>query len=350
MSYQVADNAEPHRSRTATGATLFIVDQWAHLPSSMSPTLLTADEILATRAVIDAAFLDSPLMHHPALDEALGCAVMLKVETLNPIRSFKARGTEAVLAALAPRPGAVVAASTGNFGQGIAWSARRRGIAATIYAPDGANPQKVEAMRRLGAVVHLVEPGRDESDAAREAAGETGAPFIEDGAYREIAAGAGTIAQELTGAGLEPDIVLVQIGDGALVTGIGSWLQATSPGVQVVGVTARGAPAIADSVETGRPVERRADTIADGLAITRPVAGALEQVRAAVDEILPVSDDTMLAAMRLLADRAGLLAEPSGAAGIAALMEHRARFQGAVVVSVITGSNVDPKLVPRLVG
>src|SRR5690242_14421190 len=156
------------RSRTATGATLFIVDQWAHLPSSMRPTLLTADEILATRAVIDAAFLDSPLMHHPALDEALGCAVMLKVETLNPIRSFKARGTEAVLAALAPRPGAVVAASTGNFGQGIAWSARRRGIAATIYAPDGANPQKVEAMRRLGAVVHLVEPGRDESDAARE--------------------------------------------------------------------------------------------------------------------------------------------------------------------------------------
>ena len=312
--------------------------------------LLTPDEIIAARAVIDPVFLDSPLMCHPALDEALGCTVVLKVETLNPIRSFKARGTEAVLAAITPRPPAVVAASTGNFGQGIAWSARRRGIAATIYVPDGANPRKVEAMRRLGAVVHLAEPGRDEADAAGEAARDTGAPFIEDGAYREIAAGAGTIAQEMTAAGLEPDVVLVQIGDGALVAGIGSWLRATSPAVRVVGVTARGAPAIAQSIEAGRPVERRPDTIADGMAISRPVTGALEQVRAAVDEILPVSDDGMLAAMRLLAERAGVLAEPAGAAGIAALLEYRGRFQGTRVVSVITGSNVDPKLLPRLVG
>lgn len=306
--------------------------------------LLTADEILATRAAIDPVFLASPLMRHPALDAALGCAVTLKVETLNPIRSFKGRGTEAVLSALTPLPPAVIAASTGNFGQGIAWSARRRSMAATIYVPDGANPLKVEAMRRLGAEVRIAAPGRDEADAAREAAGETGTPFIEDGAYREIAAGAGTIGQEMTAAGLKPDIVLVQIGDGALVTGIGSWLRAASPGTRIIGVTARGAPAIADSVETGAPVERRPDTIADGMAVSRPVAGALEQVTAAVDEILPVSDDTMLAAMRLLAEQAGVLAEPSGAAGIAALMEHRARFQGAAVVSVITGSNVDPKL------
>jgi threonine dehydratase len=312
--------------------------------------LPTPDEILATRAVIDPLFLDSPLMRHPALDDALGCTVTLKVESLNPIRSFKARGTEAVLSALTPRPPAVIAASTGNFGQGIAWSARRRGIAATIYVPHGANPRKVEAMRRLGAVVHLVEPGRDEADAAREAAQEAGAPFIEDGAYREIAAGAGTIAQELTAAGVKPDIVLVQIGDGALVTGIGSWLKATSPGIRVLGVTAHSAPAMVQSMESGRRLERRADTIADGMAITRPVPGAIEQVAAVVEEVLPVSDDTMLSAMRLLAERAGVLAEPSGAAGIAALLEYRARFQGAVVVSLITGSNVDPKLLPRLLG
>jgi threonine dehydratase len=300
--------------------------------------------------VIDPLFLDSPLMRHSALDDALGCTVTLKVESLNPIRSFKARGTEAVLSALTPRPPAVIAASTGNFGQGIAWSARRRGIAATIYVPHGANPQKVEAMRRLGAVVHLVEPGKDEADAAGEAANETGAPFIEDGAYREIAAGAGTIAQEMTAAGLKPDVVLVQIGDGALVTGIGSWLKATSPRVRVLGVTARGAPAMVQSMDSGRPLERRADTIADGMAITRPVPGAIEQVAAVVEEVLPVSEDTMLSAMRLLAERAGVLAEPSGAAGIAALMEHRARFQGAVVVSLITGSNIDPKLLPRIMG
>src|SRR5262249_1600230 len=164
------------------------------------PPLLTTDEIMATRTVIDPVFLDAPLMRHPALDDALGCAVTLKVETLNPIRSFKGRGTEAVGAALTPRPRAVVSASTGNFGTGIAGGARRRGIAAMIHVPAGANPLKVEAMRRLGAVVHVAVRGRDEADAAREAAHETGAPFIEDGAHREIAAGAGTIAQEITAA------------------------------------------------------------------------------------------------------------------------------------------------------
>ena len=129
-------------------------------------------------------------------------------------------------------------------------------------------------MRRLGAVVHLVKPGRDEADAAREAAQETSAPFIEDGAYREIAAGAGTIAQELTASDLKPDVVLVQIGDGALVTGIGSWLKATAPGVRVVGVTARGAPAMAQSLETRQPVTQPADTIeetpADLIELMRP--------------------------------------------------------------------------------
>jgi threonine dehydratase len=91
-------------------------------------------------------------------------------------------------------------------------------------------------------------------------------------------------------------------------------------------------------------VERPAETIADGLSITKPVAGALEQVSIAVDEILSVDEDTMISAMRILIETTGILAEPSGAAGIAALMEHRARFQGAAVVSVITGSNVDPSL------
>jgi threonine dehydratase len=154
----------------------------------------------------------------------------------------------------------------------------------------------------------------------------------------------------MAGAGVQPQVVLVQVGDGALVTGNGSWLKATSPGTRIVGVTARRAPAMADSLAAGAPVERPADTIADGLSITRPVAGALEQVAAAVDEILAVADKTMLAAMRLLLRTAGILAEPSAAAGIAALMEYRARFEGAAVASVVTGSNADPGLLPRLAG
>lgn len=313
----------------------------------MSGALPATGDIVAARAVIDPVFLDSPLMRHPALDEALGCTVTLKVETLNPIRSFKGRGTEAVLDALAPRPAGVVAASSGNFGQGIAWAARRRGIAATIYVPSDANPAKVEAMRRLGALVHLVERGTDEADAARSAA-DRGTPFVEDGAHREIAAGAGTIAQELTEAGVAPDVMLVQIGDGALVAGIGSWLRAAAPNTRVVGVTAANSPAMAESVAAGRSIERPADTIADGMAVSRPIPAALENVRAVVDEIVAVSEDAMLAAMRLLIDGTGLLSEPSGAAGVAALMEHGERFRGAAAVALVTGSNLDPRLLPRV--
>jgi len=311
--------------------------------------LLTTGEIETARVAIDPVFLDSPLLRHTGLDRALGCTVSLKIETLNPIRSFKGRGTEAVLASLLPRPAAVVTASSGNFGQGIAWAARRRGVAATVFAPADTNPLKAEAMRRLGADVRLVERGVDESDVARAASAAAGAPpFIEDGAHREIAAGAGTIAQEMTAAGLSSDVVLVQIGDGALITGIASWLRATSPRTRVVGVTARNAPAMAQSVVAGRPLERPAHTMADGMSITRPVPGALEGVTAAVDEILEVEEDALLAAMRLLIEQAGVLAEPSGAAGIAALLEHGSRFRGAAVAAIITGSNLDPRLLPRL--
>ena len=314
----------------------------------MSP-LLPAEEILAARAVIDPAFLDSPVTRHPGLDDALGCAMTLKVETLNPIRSFKGRGTEAVIHGLNPKPARVVAASSGNFGQGIAWSARRRGIDATIYVPESANPAKVEAMRRLGATVHLVEAGTDEADAARDTAGAPGMVFIEDGAHPEIAAGAGTIAQELTEGEVVAEVVVVQIGDGALVGGIGSWLKAKAPDTQVIGVTAVSSPAMVESVAAGRSIERPATTIADGMAITRPIPGAVDVVRSAVDDILSVTDEGMLAAMRLLVERAGLLAEPSGAAGVAALLEHPGRFRGASVVAIVTGSNVDPRLLPQLV-
>jgi len=311
---------------------------------------LTPQQILAARAAIDPAFLDSPAMRHGALDEALGCTCTLKVETLNPIRSFKGRGTEAVLAALEPRPAAVVATSSGNFGQGLARAAARRGIAAIILAPAWANPLKLEAMRRLGATVR--QAGADDGagkDLARQIAAETGALFVEDGGHPVIAAGAGVIAQELTAAGHRVDDVVVQIGDGALATGIGSWFKAQDPSVRIVGVVARGAPAMAQSFTAGRAIDTPGTaTIADGMAINRPVPSAVAQLRACVDEILLVDDDAILAAARLLLRTAGVLAEPSGAAGIAAVMTNRDRFAGRRVAAVVTGSNLDAAFQARL--
>jgi threonine dehydratase len=302
---------------------------------------LAPTEIAAARALIDPVFLDSPLMRHPALDEALGCRCALKVETLNPVRSFKGRGTEALMASLKPPPRAVMAASAGNFGQGLARAAQRRGVAATIFCATDASAMKVEAMRRLGATVELV--GRDGEEA------ESGALFVEDGAHSEIAAGAGTMAQEMTEAGLEADALLVPIGDGALAIGIGAWMKAASPRTRIIGVVAAGAPAMARSFQARRAVDTPSvDTIADGIAVRAPIPAAVAQLTLAVDEIVMVSDAAILDAVRLLVRAAGLIAEPAGAAGVAAVLADRARFACQDVATILTGSHLDPALVARL--
>jgi threonine dehydratase len=305
--------------------------------------LPTPEAILAQRDVIDPVFLDSPVFRHPALDEALGLSCTLKLETLNPIRSFKGRGTEAAVAALRPKSArGIVTTSTGNYGQGIAWAARRRGLEATIVCPADANPLKVAAMRRLGAEVVFAAPEQGAGkDLARDLATERGLALVVDGDYPEIAAGNGTIAQELTDAGLHPDVVVIQVGDGSLATGVGAWLKARSPRTRIIGVIASGAPSMARSLEAGRPVDIPAATIADGMAIDRPVPVALELLPQCVDEFVEVDDNQIATAVRLLMDTAGVLAEPSGATGVAALMADP-RFAGLDVAAVVTGSNLDP--------
>jgi threonine dehydratase len=299
--------------------------------------------------MIDPIFLGAPVLHNEALDAALGCTCALKIETLNPIRSFKGRGTEALMASLDPLPPHVVATSSGNFGQGLARAATRRGVAATIFSGEDDNPAKLAAMRELGAEVRLVPRGEDGKKIARRAAEELGALFIEDGAHDEIAAGAGTMALELTHQLSEIDIVVVQIGDGALVTGVGSWIKALSPRTKIIGVTAKGAPAMLASIKAGKPVSSTSDTIADGMAIHTPVVSAIAEISAGVDEILAVEDEAILDAMALLLGRAGIVAEPSGAAGVAAMMRQAKVFQGRKVAAIITGSNVRPNLLAEAV-
>jgi threonine dehydratase len=301
-------------------------------------------EIVRSRALIDPVFLDSPVLGHEALDAVLGCACVLKIETLNPIRSFKGRGGEAVMASLDPRPRHVVATSSGNFGQGLARAAQRRGVGVTIFSEEGDNPEKLDAMRRLGAEVRLVPRGTDGKASARRAAETMGARVIEDGAHPEIAMGAGTIGEELTRQCPDLDVVIVPIGDGALIAGVGSWFKATSPRTQVVGVTAAGAPAMRLSLDARQPITAKTETIADGMSIHTPVASAIGEVAAVADEILTVDDEALLDAMALLLRYAGVVSEPSGAAGTAAILRHRALFAARRVAVIVTGSNVRPEV------
>jgi threonine dehydratase len=292
-------------------------------------------------SVIDPVFLDSPAVRGSSLDDVLDVELVLKVETLNPIRSFKGRGTELLVARLEhDRP--LVCASAGNFGQGLARAARRRARPVTVFAAERANPLKIAAMRRLGAEVILRGADFDAAkEEARRHAERSDAFYVEDGALPEIAEGAGTIALELTEAGIRPDVALVPLGNGALVTGMGAWLRHAAPGARVVAVVAAGAPSMRLSFEQGRVVSTTAaDTIADGIAVREPVPYALETMRGVVDEVVSVSDDDIVHAMGLAHEHLGVVVEPAGAAGLAALVAYPGRWSGALVATPLCGGNV----------
>ncbi len=310
----------------------------------------TAERIAAASRSIDPVFRDTPQFVSEAIGSAVGCEVLVKVETLNPIGSFKGRGAELAVSELEPgRP--IVCASAGNFGQGIAYSARRAGSPVEVHAARDANPRKVERIRRLGAEVVL--EGRDFDAAkarAREAAATSEAIFLEDGAEPAIAEGAGTIAVELCGAAGAIDEILVPVGNGSMIFGIGRWLKERSPETNVVGVVAKGAPSMALSWRAGRPVSTdAADTIADGIAVREPVPAAVAGLAEVVDEMLVVEDDQLLAAVRLAASELAVVVEPAGAAGLAGLIATAGRERGRVAVP-LCGGNLTPEQIREWIG
>jgi threonine dehydratase len=313
--------------------------------------LASLPNILAAPQWIDPVFLASPLLEGTPLDRSLGCGCLLKLETQNPVGSFKGRGTE-VLAATALRPGEpVVCASAGNFGQGLARAALRRGHVCTVFAAANANPVKIEAIRRFGAQVSLV--GAD-FDAAKQAAvayaRDHGLRYVEDGAEAAIAEGAGTIALELVAPGGDPgDVILVPLGNGALLAGIGTVLRAHAPQTRILSVVASDAPAMKLSIDAGHVVETaHANTIADGIAVRVPIASTLGQLRTLCDEVVAVDDAAILRAMRLVYRDLGVVLEPAGAAGVGYLVSNPQRFKGQRVITILSGGNISKELREQL--
>jgi threonine dehydratase len=292
--------------------------------------------------LVDIVFRDTPQFVSEPLSERLGLTVVLKVECVNPIRSFKGRGTDYLLLRLGPQPDGLVCASAGNFGQGMAYAARKRGVRMTVFAATTANPLKIERMRALGA--NVVLEGQDFDDAKEGAlrhASETGAFYVEDGLLGPIAEGAGTIALELGRLQQPVDACLVPLGNGSLINGMGLWFKRFSPATRVIAVCPVGAPAMELSWRAGKPVSTATmDTIADGIAVRIPVPEALEIMRGAVDEVMLVSDTDLIEAMRWLHRDAGLVVEPAGAAGIAAVAKRREELTGKRVAVPLTGGNV----------
>ena len=201
---------------------------------------------------------------------------------------------------------------------------------------------KVDAMRTLGAEVRLEGSDFDAAkDAARRYASASDAFYVEDGALPEIAEGAGTIALELSESGPMPEIMLVPLGNGALATGIGAWCRYVSSGTRVVGVVAEGAPSMRLSFEARKPIPTaEAATIADGIAVREPVPYAVRTMMDTVDEVVAVSEAAIVRAMRLAHEHLGLVVEPAGVVGLAALLQHPLSWQGARVATPLCGGNV----------
>jgi threonine dehydratase len=301
---------------------------------------ISLERITRATTVIDPVFLDSPQFLAEPLSERLGCCIVVKVETLNPIRSFKGRGAEYLVSSLADKP-ALVCSTAGNFGQGMAFAARKRGLAITIFVAAGANPMKVERMRALGADVRFAkDKDADEAAEAWKFAAETGALLVEDGKDAPIAEGAGTIGLELLRWPERLDAVLVPLGDGSLLAGVSCAMKASHHATQTIGVCAERSPAMERSWRLGRVQEDKADTIAEGLAVTRPHAEAVADLTGLADDIVLVEDSTILEAMRLAHQELGLVLETSGAAGLAALLRYQERFRGQLVGVILTGGNL----------
>src|SRR4029077_1068721 len=213
----------------------------------------------------------------------------------------------------------VVSASAGNWGQALAYAARRQNRPVVVYASRDANPLKVARMRSFGADVRLIEGDFDQSKVeAKRFAAATGAWMAEDGLEPEIAEGSGSIAVELLSERPALDAIVLPLGNGSLLNGNARWVKAASPATRMIGVCAAGADSMRRSFEGGEPIQTaKADTIADGIAIRVPIPESIADMRGLVDEVQIVSDEQIIEAMRLLQAHTGFLIEPAGAAGIA---------------------------------
>ena len=309
-----------------------------------SPTLA---DVFDARRHIRPHLERSPLRHYPSLDRLVGAEVWVKHDNLLPTGAFKVRGGVNLLSKLdrATRARGVIAASTGNHGQSVAFAARLFGVRAVICAPEQANPVKVEAMRDLGAEVLLVGRDFDEARVRCEAlAAEHGYRYIHSGDEPDLIAGVGTHTLELVEDLPDVEVILAPIGGGSGAAGACLVAKAVNPGVEVIGVQSAQAATAHDSWQAGQAVERPNTTIAEGLATRTAFELPQRMLRELLREFILVTDEELLVATRVLIEKTRTLVEPSGAAALAGALTPamRARLAGRRVALICSGAHISP--------
>lgn len=315
--------------------------------------MIDVTDIERARERLRTAVYETPCAYSQTLSDLTGTRCFVKLENLQMTGSFKERGATNLLLQLdtAARAAGVVAASAGNHGLAVAFHAARLGIPATIVMPEWAPLIKVTSARRQGANVILAGANFDEAYArAREIATARGLVFVHPFDDLRVIAGQGTLGLELLDQ--RPDVsgVIVAVGGGGLIAGIAVAIKARRPDVRVVGVEANAIPAMQRSLEAGRSVVLpAAPTIADGIAVRQVGDLTLALARKYVDEIVTVSEEEIANAILLLLEIEKTVVEGAGAAPLAALLNRRLGLQGACVVLVLSGGNIDVTMLSRII-
>ena len=315
--------------------------------TALSPAGVTLADIRRAADTIRGSVMVTACNESRTLGDICGCRLFLKFENLQFTATFKERGALNRLQALSPeeRTRGVIAMSAGNHAQGVAYHAKRLGIPATIVMPTGTPMVKIENTRRHGAEVIITGQTLEECFAFVGAhAEQRGLILVHPYDDPLIIAGQGTIGLEMLEAAPELDILVVPIGGGGLISGIATAAKAIKPSLQIIGVQAQLYPSMYNAVK-GTQLPMRGDTLAEGIAVKAPGRITTEIVRELVDDIVLVSEDQIERAVATLISIEKTVVEGAGAAGLAAVLAAPERFAGRKVGLVLTGGNIDTRLI-----
>ncbi|WP_028803021.1 threonine ammonia-lyase [Streptomyces sp. 142MFCol3.1] len=312
---------------------------------------VTLDDVRGAQKMLTGVARMTAMEGSRYLTQLVGAPVHFKCENLQRTGSFKLRGAYVRIAGLLPeeRAAGVVAASAGNHAQGVALASSLLGVRATVFMPTGAPLPKVAATREYGADVRLHGQVVDETLAAAQTyAAETGAVFIHPFDHPDVIAGQGTVGLEILEQCPEVRTIVIGMGGGGLAAGVALAVKTIRPDVRIVGVQAEGAAAYPPSLAAGRPLSiDHPATMADGIMVGRPGDVPFRIVAELVDEVRTVSENNLSSALLLCLERAKLVVEPAGASPVAALLRDPRSFEGPVV-ALLSGGNVDPLLIQRI--
>jgi threonine dehydratase len=309
-------------------------------------------DVVAAAPVVHQYVKPTPLYEWPALSRLLGCRYYLKHENHTPTTAFKVRGGIYLVSRLpeAQKRRGILGCTTGNHGQSLAYACRLFGVRCVLVVPRDSNPDKVAAMRALGA--ELIEHGRDFDEARAHCEAiqhQQGLRYVHSADEPDLIAGVGTWALEVFDEMPEPDVILVPVGLGSGISGAALVAAARRPLTRVIGVQSELAPAVTLSWRAGRPIETDTPrTFAEGMATRVPAAMTMAIMRRHVHDMVLVGDTELRQAVRLLLQSTHNLAEGAGAAATAAALRLREQLAGQTVVGVLSGGNLDLRELGRI--